>query len=85
MVQNVNQKIKESMILDANEPILSLTQVSDYLKYVQQYKKVVKDETAAALLTPNKNFYLFASSKKWTIFGFVFGFLFSNRFLFCCV
>jgi hypothetical protein len=58
----VQQKLKESSILDENEPILSLIQVTDYLKYQQQFKKIAKEELTN-LLANTKSYHLLASSK----------------------
>ena len=58
MFKLIQQKLKESLILDENEPILSLIHVSDYIK--QQNKKV-RDDTAA-LSPASKKFILLASS-----------------------
>ena len=60
MLKEIQQKLKESLILDEDEPILSLIQVVDYLKQQQQNKKA-REETVA-LLPANKKYLLLASS-----------------------
>jgi hypothetical protein len=62
MSKTIQQRLKDSLILDENEPILSFIQVADYLKHQQQFKKIPKEEIAS-LLTKDKSYYLLASSK----------------------
>lgn len=66
MSKTIQQKLKDSLILDENEPILSFIQVADYLKHQQQFKKISKEELSS-ILTANKSYYLLASSKSFIL------------------
>jgi hypothetical protein len=71
MSKTIQQKLKDSLILDENEPILSFIQVADYLKHQQQFKKISKEELSS-LLTANKSYYLLASSINFFIYLYKF-------------
>jgi hypothetical protein len=70
MSKTIQQKLKDSLILDENEPILSFIQVADYLKHQQQFKKISKEELSS-ILTANKSYYLLASSKSFIFKSFM--------------
>lgn len=69
MSKTIQQKLRESAILDKNEPILSFVRVFDYVKHQQLFQKILKEEIAS-LFPANKTYYLLVSSKYLLVFYF---------------